>query len=73
MATQTELAAAMRHLSTNANWRHYVDTLEAKFNAKVKELIFETDITKIESTRGEARALYNLLHNINTNSGGLTS
>jgi hypothetical protein len=73
MATQTELAAAMRHLSTNANWRHYVDTLEAKFNAQVKALIFEPDPIKVEALRGECRALYNLLHNINTNSGGLTS
>lgn len=73
MATQTELAAAMRHLSTNANWRHYVDTLEAKFNAKVKELIFEPEPIKVEAIRGELRALYTLLLNINQNNGGLTS
>jgi hypothetical protein len=73
MATPNELQAAMRHLQPNAHWRQYVDTLEAKFNAQVKALLFCTETEQVESIRGECRALYTLLDNINKNNGGLTS
>jgi hypothetical protein len=68
--SRSELAEALRHLRDNGNWRHYVHTVEAHFNDRVKALLDSP--MPDEALRGECRALKNLLHNINRNSGDLT-
>jgi hypothetical protein len=68
---RADLAGALRQLRDNANWKHYVTTLETHYNDRMKALVLSDHPD--ECLRGECRALYNLLLNINKNSGDLTS
>lgn len=66
-----KLADALRQLKDNVQFGHYVTTLEESLNDKVRVLLLSPQPDEI--LRGECRALYSLLHNINNNNGNLTS
>lgn len=65
------LAEALRRLKDNTDFGHYVTTLEEHYSDRVQALLLSP--TPDEALRGECRALYNLLRNINTNNGNVTS
>lgn len=65
------LAESVRRLKDNADFGHYVTTLEEHYSSRVEQLLISP--TPDESLRGECRALYFLLRNINNNNGNLTS
>lgn len=65
-----KLADAFRQLENNSYWRHYVTTLEEQFSDRTKALLLSDHPD--ETLRGECRALWNLLYNINAKAGGLT-
>jgi hypothetical protein len=67
---RADLADAIHRLKDNANFAHYVTTLETHFNDRVTALL--TSPHPDEALRGECRALRNLLHNINRHTGDLT-
>jgi hypothetical protein len=68
--SRQELADALSRLKDNANFKQYVNTLEAHFNDRVKALLDSPHPD--EALRGECRALRNILLNINRHSGDLT-
>lgn len=64
------LADSLRQLSSSTDFGHYVTTLEEHYSDKVRELLLSPQPD--EALRGECRALYNMLRNINNNNGNLT-
>lgn len=68
--SQKDLAESILRLKDNANFKQYVNTLEAQFNARVMMLLDSPHPD--EALRGECRALRNLLKNINRSTGDLT-
>jgi hypothetical protein len=68
---RAKLADALRRLKDNADFGHYVTTLEEYYSDRVQVLL--TQPQPDEALRGECRALYNLLRNINNNNGNSTS
>ncbi len=68
--SRKDLADSVLRLKDNANFKQYVDTLEAHFNDRVSALLDSPHPD--EALRGECRALRNLLKNINRHSGDLT-
>ena len=63
---RTELAGHFRRLHDNADWRHYVNTIELAYNRSVAALL-NSDHPD-EALRGESRAYFNLLKTIHSNS-----
>ncbi|HEY5211799.1 MAG TPA: hypothetical protein VIJ38_02125 [Acidobacteriaceae bacterium] len=71
MATnRVELAEALLRLKDNANFAHYVRSLEAHYNDRMTALVSSPHPD--EALRGECRALRTLLLNINRHNGDLT-
>lgn len=68
---RTRLAEALRQLKDNAHFGHYVTTLEEHYSDRVRQLLLNP--TPDEALRGECRALHMILHNINNNTGNITS
>lgn len=68
---RARLADSIRRLKDNADFGHYVTTLEEHYSDRVQALLLSP--TPDEALRGECRALYNLLRNINNNNGNQTS
>lgn len=68
---RNRLADALRRLKDNADFGHYVTTLEEHYSDRVQALLLSP--TPDEALRGECRAIYNLLRNINNNNGNVTS
>lgn len=64
------LADALRQLKDNVQFGHYVTTLEEHYSDKVRQLLLTP--APDEVLRGECRAIYNLLYNINNNNGNIT-
>lgn len=68
---RARLAESLRRLKDNADFGHYVTTLEEHYSDRMAMLV--QNPTPDETLRGECRALFNLLRNINNNNGNLTS
>lgn len=62
-----DLADNLLRLNSNAHWRYYVSTLEAKYNSLTESLL-NSDHPD-EALRGECRAYLRLLKNIHSNNG----
>lgn len=65
--SRSDLADNLVRLKDNGHWRHYVGTLELKYNKRVEALLLSDHPD--EALRGECRALLNLLKDIHNNSG----
>lgn len=60
------LAAHLLRLQDNADWRHYVNTLEVTYNRAVEALLNSDHPDEV--LRGECRSYLNLLKTIHNNS-----
>lgn len=64
MASRAELARALAQLKTAPGWRDYVKTLQVHRDDIIISLLHESDPSKVEALRGEARAYDTLFNDV---------